>query len=91
MTRTLFPLPLIALLAACEMPADPAAPDADPGTCGADGYQSLIGSNIAAVTLPADLDDRILYPDSMATMDYRPDRINFYVSEGGIIQRVACG
>lgn len=34
---------------------------------------------------------RILGPDSMATMDFSPDRINVMVDEKGIITAVRCG
>lgn len=34
---------------------------------------------------------RILGPDSMATMDFSPDRINVMVDEKGIVTAVRCG
>ena len=34
---------------------------------------------------------RILHPDSMMTMDYRPDRVNIYVNEKNIITRITIG
>lgn len=34
---------------------------------------------------------RILYPGSMATMDFRPNRINLNVDDNGIINSVTMG
>ncbi len=34
---------------------------------------------------------RILKPDSMATMDYSPERINVLVDEAGTVMAVRCG
>jgi len=66
-----------------------AAPAED--LCGAAGYQSLLGTNAAAVSLPADLPHRILGPNDAATMDYRPDRLNIMTDESGVIIEVKCG
>lgn len=59
--------------------------------CGAENYQALVGTNIAAITLSADLYHRIIGPDTIVTKDYRIDRINFYTDENGIITQIACG
>ncbi|WP_299838347.1 I78 family peptidase inhibitor [uncultured Paracoccus sp.] len=71
-------------LAAC----DPAAP-AGPLDCD-DSYQSLIGQNIGAVTLPAGLSHRIISPGMAVTEDYNPDRLNVYVDDKGWIARTEC-
>ena len=55
------------------------------------GYRSLVGSNIAAVTLPRDLPHRIIAPDTPVTKDYNPARVNFHVGDDGIIDSVDCG
>lgn len=34
---------------------------------------------------------RVLKPDSMATMDYLPDRLNIHTTEGGVILSQDCG
>lgn len=60
-------------------------------TCGAQGYQSLVGSPLAAVTLPASLNSRIIQPGDLVTQDYAEDRINFELDEQGRITRVSCG
>lgn len=59
-------------------------------TCGASQYSSLVGSNFAAVTLPADSGVRIIQPDTMVTQDFRADRVNIIVDAGGIITSVEC-
>ncbi len=59
-------------------------------TCGASQYRALIGSNFAAVTLPADSNVRIIQPDSVVTQDFRADRANIIVDANGIITGVEC-
>ena len=66
-------------------------PRDDPDACGASRYQSLIGANIAAVSLPADLNDRIIRPGDIVTMDYNVNRINFRLDEAGRIIAIDCG
>lgn len=86
-------LPLIVLLAACQAEPETAAqviqPDRD--ACKASQYQAVIGQNIATVTMPKGVDTRVIGPDTMVTMDHAPDRINFYTTDKGVIERVACG
>lgn len=79
-------VPMILLLAACREEAG--APD---DACGADAYAGLIGSNIAAVTLPADLNHRVLGPNDAATMDFVPDRLNIETDADGVIIGLRCG
>ncbi len=94
------------LAAACSQQTPPPAPetpaevaDAMPqtkeeataqDTCGASQYAALIGSNFAAVTLPADANVRIIQPDTVVTQDFRADRANILVDAGGIITGVEC-
>lgn len=59
-------------------------------TCGASQYASLIGSNFAAVTLPAEANVRIIQPDSVVTQDFRADRANIVVDANGAITAVEC-
>ena len=84
MLRHIAPLVILLSLAACkeEPPSD---------TCGAEDYAGLEGKMLAAVTLPADLGARITGPDRMVTQDYRPDRLNIWVNEAGVIERLYCG
>jgi hypothetical protein len=59
-------------------------------TCGASGYRSLVGANVAAVTIPAGLNHRIIAPDTAVTQDFRADRINFLTDANGVITSVEC-
>lgn len=100
---SLFSLALLA--AACTPPAEtpPEAPVVETpalpqtaaeataqDTCGGAQYRSLVGTNFAAVTLPADANIRIIQPDTMVTQDFSPQRINIIVDAGGIITAVEC-
>src|SRR5688572_24598194 len=58
-------------------------------TCGASGYASMIGTNIAAVTLPTTV--RVIAPDTVVTMDFRADRVNIRTDAQGVITAVDCG
>lgn len=59
--------------------------------CGAVQYRSLVGANIAAVSLPAALDDRVIGPDTAVTMDFVPTRLNIEIDGDGEILRLYCG
>ena len=67
----------------------PDAPVAD--ACGASGYQSLLGASLAAVTLPEDVNVRVIRPGDAVTMDHREDRMNIELDDDGTITRVYCG
>ena len=86
MRHLILALPLVAM--GC-VPVVPPAESAD--ACGATGYASLVGTNIAAVTLPAGLNMRIIGPGDVVTMDLRLDRLNFETDAAGVITRVYCG
>lgn len=78
-----------------EAPADEAQPAASEtdgeDLCKAAEYASLIGTNAAAVTLPADLPHRIYKLGDPVTMDYRPDRLNIVTDADGVITEMKCG
>jgi len=94
------------LAAACSQPAPEPAPETPAevaqsmpqskeeataqDACGASQYASLVGSNLAAVTLPAEANVRIIQPDTVVTQDFRADRANLIVDAGGIITAVEC-
>lgn len=67
------------------------------GTCQAGALASAVGETLSderAQALRADSgarDVRVLAPDSMATMDYREDRLNIEVDEQGRITGLRCG
>lgn len=77
----------VPLLAACVQPAAEGAGDA----CGAAGYQGLLGQPEAVLRqmqFPAST--RIIGPRDAVTDDYRIDRLNFEIGEGGRIEKIAC-
>lgn len=79
-----------AALSTCQLVSDkPQKPDET--SCQASGYESMIGKPVAAITLPASLNHRIIGPDTMVTYDYIEDRVNFYTDKNGVIERVECG
>ena len=57
-------------------------------TCGAAAYSGLVGTSIAAVTLPEGI--RVIAPDTAYTEDFRPDRINIRTDANGVITSVEC-
>jgi hypothetical protein len=60
--------------------------------CSASGFQGLVGQSAEiARMLELDRPLRIIPPDSMVTMDFRPDRINFEIDAEGRIAAVRCG
>ena len=77
-------------LAACEPVPTPIT---DTGECGADEMGALVGTPLAAVTLPADPNRpiRTLGPNDIMTMDFNPTRLNIFTDENGIITRLSCG
>lgn len=85
-------LPLLGLgllaLAACE-PVAPVTPNGAVLTCD-DRYQSLIGSNIGAITLPTGLTHRIITPGMAVTEDYNANRLNIHVDDKGWITKTEC-
>lgn len=100
MKQTL-PLALALFLAACgvqgtDFPAigvgaeTPAAEAED--TCGASAFAYLVGSP-RGILDTVDFPDgtRILPPDSMATMDFKPDRLNVAIDGNAEVERVYCG
>jgi hypothetical protein len=104
MIRALF-VALALAAAACAPPASetpPETPEAEApmpqtreeataqDTCGAAQYRAMLGSNLAAVTFPADAGIRIIQPDTMVTQDFRPDRLNVIVDANGVITALEC-
>ena len=59
-------------------------------TCGAAQYRTMIGSNIAAVTFPADAGIRIIQPDTVVTQDFSAQRLNVIADASGIITSLEC-
>lgn len=82
----------VAALAACQA-GGPNMDDTDGmlDECRAEANQWMVGRDLASVTMPADLEARIIGPDTMVTMDYDPLRTNIYVDDAGTITRAQCG
>ena len=64
---------------------------ADIELCDAADYRPLIGSNIAATTLPAGPRLRAFSVDDIVTQEYIPQRTNIIYQPDGTIIRVECG
>jgi hypothetical protein len=77
-------------LAACVPATEPIAVDAD--VCRASGSQNLVGQSadiLAAMTFP--IGTRLIYPDTVVTMDLSPERLNIVVGRTNRIEEVYCG
>lgn len=59
-------------------------------TCGAAQYRNLVGTNVAAVTLPAGPNIRVIRPDTPVTQDFSPQRLNVIVDNAGVITSLEC-
>jgi len=83
----------LALTACAPTTAEPDAtvgPAAD--RCNARGNQSLVGTNVAAVSFPEGANVRIVCTTCPTTRDLRPDRLNVRFDQTtGIIRSVECG
>jgi Peptidase inhibitor I78 family len=89
----LFVLPLALL--AC-VPTEPAP--RDPGDpvpvedCGAADLQGLVGQSARVLeTMRFGQTTRIIRPGMAVTMDFVADRLNIWIAEGDMIERVTCG
>lgn len=79
------------LLAGCVAPG-PVPVDPGPDACGASAYQYLVGK--PAVLLDGmrfSQDVRVIQPGMAVTMDFRGDRLNFWLNNVDQIERVVCG
>jgi hypothetical protein len=69
----------------------PQAPSSE-AACAPEVFQRMVGkpeSVLHVLDLPENV--RILSPNSAATTDHRPDRINIEINAAGVISRVWCG
>lgn len=76
-----------------EAPAEPAPQLPPPDSCKSGDFAYLIGKNRSEIPVPTDPSKRrVLCTTCVATMDYRPDRLNIvYDMETGIVKEVKCG
>lgn len=94
MKNTLFTTLILTMttLAGCSAIPSGGVEAVDPtDPCGAQGYTSFLGSNIAAITLPAGLNDRIVGPDTAVTTDFDPSRLNIETTADGLVIGLSCG
>ncbi|WBU57661.1 I78 family peptidase inhibitor [Paracoccus sediminicola] len=85
--RPLLTLPAAALFMGCT----PSLPESElPPRCGP-GYETLVGTNVGAVTLPRSLPHRIIQPGATTAEEINPARLNLFVDDKGFIERVSCG
>ncbi|WP_244216463.1 I78 family peptidase inhibitor [Herbaspirillum rubrisubalbicans] len=89
-------LGLGAVLIACSASRENESADAA-GQCNVARAEHLIGENLNAQLEQQALADsgasqiRVLKPDSAATMDFNPRRLNLHVDPGLVVIQVACG
>lgn len=97
MKQLIAAIPLV-VLAACQAPTPGQAQNPSQtqtqteDQCGAKSHQSLVGTQDKALdksTLPKSA--RVIYPDSVVTMDFSAERLNIHVGKDGKISRVTCG
>jgi Peptidase inhibitor I78 family len=89
-----FSLAVLAVLALSACVPDDAAGPTPPSdqTCGAEGLQDLVGQSRRVLeTMKFGVLVRVIDPGMAVTMDYAPGRLNIWIAEGGLIERVTCG
>ena len=90
---------LLILLVACTetapLPEDarlaPEAAPVDLAFCEGEAFANSIGQPVTSIQAALPERTRVLGPDDLATQDYRIDRLNVFVDDAGIIQRLTCG
>jgi hypothetical protein len=76
------------LLAACVEPM----PMPEPDECGADDLQYLVGQpGVVLDGMRFSQEVRVIQHGMAVTMDYRGDRLNFWLDRRDVIERVVCG
>ncbi|WP_103258937.1 I78 family peptidase inhibitor [Tabrizicola aquatica] len=78
------------LLAACVEPLPTPTPTSD--ACGASELQYLVGQpGVVLDGMRFSQDVRVIQYGMAVTMDYRADRLNFWLDRRDVIERVVCG
>jgi Peptidase inhibitor I78 family len=71
-----------------QVPIDPMPVD----ECGAGALQGLVGQSARVLlTMRFSQDVRVIQPGMAVTMDFLPNRLNIWIAEGDVIERVTCG
>lgn len=83
-------VPVLAIVAAVATACTPLPPEGG-AKCSPVAWASLVGSPVAAVTLPEGLAHRIYRRGDMVTADYSENRLNIVTDEGGTVVEVSCG
>ncbi len=80
----------IVLVQGCVAPSQP---DADPiDACRASELQYLVGKpGVLLDGMRFSQDVRVIQPGVAVTMDLKPDRLNFWLNDRDVIERVTCG
>jgi hypothetical protein len=98
MSRLVLPALVLLSMAACATaPPPPGSATVPSGQCNAEGARWAIGRGLDDDTTNRILRDtgsrdaRVLKPGSVATMDYRGDRINIDLNDRGAITGLRCG
>lgn len=90
-------------LIGCVRTAEPNAPilvplpenglqDREPDSCGATDLASLIGQPEGMIrTVPMTQAYRVIPPGAIVTQEYSASRVNFYLDDTDIIERISCG
>ena len=78
-------------LAGCVVTQPVPQPPAE-DLCGASAYQYLVGKpGVLLDGMRFSQDVRVIQPGMAVTMDYRADRLNFWLNDVDQIERVVCG
>lgn len=78
------------LLAGCVVTAEPPVDPAE--SCGAAEMQYLVGKpGVVLDGIRFSQDVRVIQPGMAVTMDYNPARLNIWLNDRDVIERVTCG
>lgn len=97
MIRFAVPLIAVVLVGCAPSAAAPKPMPAAPTPCGAEKLGGFIGKQRTDAISKQVAEKsgakgiRWISPGMAVTMDYREDRLNVFVSDKGVIQRVSCG
>ena len=77
---------------ACDEENTTQPPVFDEDACNASQLQDYVNAHIDSMSVANYSDSyRVIRPGDAVTMDYRPDRLNVYLDDADVIERIACG